>query len=190
MRGSRRSRSPRPNNFKMPLRARDGLQSRALIETQQPRYPGDATWMRKQLTIGDMPRHARKNRPPIVALNASPGILHQLSVFHAGRACGFARPAVQASVNVLDKRIGDRHVAQLDVNHLSNPATGRIRLQIPEPVGGAGIQAEPAMNATRVVFVDRLQSGNAGRGHARLHHDRPARREFRQKLEARFGWQP
>ena len=44
-------------------------------------------------------------------------------------------------------------------------AAWRIGFEIPEAIGGAGVEAEPAVNTTSVVLVDGIEAGDGRRGH-------------------------
>src|SRR5213078_41534 len=60
------------------------------------------------------------------AVDAGAGMLNELSIFDAGRAGRFARPAVQAFVDVIDEGIGDGLLVQFDLDHLMDAAARRI----------------------------------------------------------------
>jgi hypothetical protein len=92
-------------------------------------------------------------------------VFHELAVLDAGRAGGFAGAAVETFVNVIDERIGDGKIAQLDVDHLVDAAARGIRFEIPEAVGGASVETKTAVDAASVVFVKGSRTGNGERGH-------------------------
>ena len=96
--------------------------------------------------------------------------LHQLAVLDAGRTRGFACPAIQTFINVIDKTRVNRCAAFFDLNHLINTAARRVRFQMPQPVCWAMIQAQTTMHAARVVFINRLQTGDGAKFiHGELH---------------------
>src|SRR5438128_401481 len=101
----------------------------------------------------------------IIALDAGAGMLNELSIFDAGRAGRFARPAVQAFVDVIDEGIGDGLLVQFDLDHLMDAAARRIGLEVPQAVGGAGVETEAAVNATGIVFVNESLAGDSRAGH-------------------------
>lgn len=89
----------------------------------------------------------------VLCLDARPRMLDQLSELDTGRAGGFARAAIQAFVDVVDEDAGKRQLSFVHQNHLADSASGRIGFQLPEPIGGAVTQAEPAVHTAGVVFV-------------------------------------
>src|ERR1700704_5788636 len=107
----------------------------------------------------------RNPRTLVVTFDARASVFDELAVLHSGRAGGFASTAVEAFVDVIDERIGDRKIAQLDVDHLVDAAPRRIGFEIPEAVGGAGVETETAVDAASVVFIDGSRTGDGERGH-------------------------
>lgn len=51
-----------------------------------------------------------------------------------------------------------------DVNHLVDAAAGRVSLKIPKAIGGAGVEANSAVDAAREVFVRGILAGDGERG--------------------------
>jgi len=92
-------------------------------------------------------------------------VFHEFAVLDPGGAGGFAGAAVETFVNVIDERIGDGKVAQLDVDHLVDAAARGIGFEIPEAVGGAGVETKTAVDAASVVLVDGVEAGDERRGH-------------------------
>ena len=88
---------------------------------------------------------------------------HQLAVFDAGRAGGFAGAAVKTFVDVIDEGVRDWRgslpsagkTALRNVDHLADAPARRIGFEVPKSIGGAGVQAKTAVNAAGVIFVDR-----------------------------------
>ena len=101
----------------------------------------------------------------MATVNARASVFHEFAVLDPGGAGGFAGAAVETFVNVIDERIGDGKVAQLDVDHLVDSAARGIGFEIPEAVGGAGVETKTAVDASSVVLVDGCRTGNGGRGH-------------------------
>ena len=145
--------------------ARDALQTGALIKTQNACDVDDAMGIEEQVPENKVARDAGKPGAEIVALDAGAGVLDQLSIFDSGRAGGLAGAAVETFVDVIDERIGDGLLVQLDMNHLLDAAARRIGFEIPEAVGGAGVEAETAVYAARIVFVDGNEAGYGRGGH-------------------------
>jgi len=82
--------------------------------------------------------------------------LHQLAVLNAGRTCGLAGAAIQASIDVRDERVAKRETPLIDKDHLTNSAARRIGFLAPELICRTIIQAQSAMNAPRVIVIRRL----------------------------------
>src|SRR5246127_212726 len=117
--------------------------------------------MGQKPAVSKIAREPRQEWPLVIALNPRTCELHKLAVFNSRRARRFARAAIQALIYVLDKRYVHRRMALVHADHLLNSAPRRICFQMPQPIGWAMIQAQAAMHAARVVFIDRLQSGDA-----------------------------
>jgi hypothetical protein len=100
------------------------LQARALIETKNARDARDAVGMWKQFAKNKLARDASEERPPVVALDDGAGVFHELAVFDGGRAGSFAGAAVEAFVDVIDERSGDRSASGCG-GHGITPPTGR-----------------------------------------------------------------
>ena len=49
-----------------------------------------------------------------------------------------------------------------DMDHLVDAAAGRVSLQIPKAIGGAGVQTDPAVDAAGEVFVRGILAGDWG----------------------------
>jgi len=101
----------------------------------------------------------------MVALNACAGVLDELAVLDAGGAGGFAGAAVEAFINVIDEGVGDGSAVLRDVHHLADAAARGVGFETPEAVGGASVEAEPAVDAAGVVLVDGGWARDGGRGH-------------------------
>jgi hypothetical protein len=66
---------------------------------------------------------------------------------------------------VIDEGIGDGLLVELDLDHLVDAAAGRIGLEVPQAIGGAGVEAESAMDAAGVVLVGWVEAGDGRRCH-------------------------
>src|SRR5438477_8995539 len=97
--------------------------------------------------------NARTNRPPIVLLDLGPCSFDELAVFHSCRACGFASAAIETLVNMPHKGVAQRQPPFIDQDHLPNSSARRIRLQSPQPVRGAMVETQAAVNAMQIVHV-------------------------------------
>ena len=164
MRGRRRSLSARPRSFKTPM-PRDGLQAGALIETQNACGVNDAVRIGEQVPENEVARDASEPGAGIVALDARAGVLDEFSIFDPGGAGGFTGAAVETFVDVVDEGIRDGLLVQFDMNHLMDAAARRIGFEVPQAIGGAGIEAEAAMDTASIVLVDRSLAGDGGREH-------------------------
>src|SRR2546429_3176281 len=110
----------------------------------------------------------------VTAFDTRAGVFDQPPVFDAGWAGGFTRAAVKTLFDVLDEPIADARFrnslagefALKDVEHLLDAATRRIRLEIPQSIGGAGIEAKAAADAASVVLVDRRRARDRVYRHA------------------------
>src|SRR5882724_6994014 len=145
--------------------ARDGLHAGALVEAENAGEIDDEKGIGEQLPEDVVPRDTRNPGTLAVPLDARASVLDELSILDAGGAGGFAGAAVETFVNVIHERIGDGKIAELDLNHLVNAAARGIGFEIPEAVGGAGVQAETAVDAAGIVLVDGSRAGDGGRGH-------------------------
>ena len=141
------------------------LQTGALIEAKQAGNGGDALWVREQMMEDEAARDAREKRTLIVSLDAGTSEFHELSVLDAGGACGFAGAAVEAFIDVVDEAGGDGLFAVFHVNHLLDAPAGRVGFQIPQPISGTGVEAEAAMRAAGIVFVNGVEAGDGSAGH-------------------------
>jgi hypothetical protein len=145
--------------------ARDGLQAGALIETQNACSVDDAMRIGEQVSENEVARDASDPGAGIVALDARAGVLDEFSVFDPGRTGGFAGAAVETFVDVVHEGIRDGLLVQFDMNHLMDAAARRIGFEVPEAVGGTGVEAEAAVYAACVVLVDGVGAGDGRRGH-------------------------
>ena len=93
--------------------------------------------------------------PLEVSLHLGAGVLEQLVVLDPRRAGRDAGHAAEAVVEVLHERGGDLVVALF---HQHDPPARRVHLLAPENVGGAGGQAEAAVNAV----VDQVELRGSG----------------------------
>ncbi|HYY72316.1 MAG TPA: hypothetical protein VE778_01860 [Candidatus Bathyarchaeia archaeon] len=148
--------------------ARDGLHARTLVEAENTRSILDEMRGREKIAEKEVARDMSEPRALVTALDAGARVLDQLSVLHAGGTGGFTGATVKAFVDVIDESVADwrfrlRLAVELaleNVKHLTNAATGRIRLEIPEPIRGTRVQAQAAVNAARVVLVNRRWAGD------------------------------
>jgi hypothetical protein len=129
--------------------------------------------MRQQLAENEIARKARKKRTAIVACDACAGVLDELAVFDARGAGGFASAAIEAFIDMVDETGSERKDllrgiglrGGLDADHLADAAARRVRLEIPKAVGGAGVEAESAVDAAGVIFVDGNETRDRVGGH-------------------------
>jgi hypothetical protein len=145
--------------------ARDGLQAGALIETENACGVNDAVRIGEQVSENEVARDASEPGAGIVALDARTGVLDEFSIFDPGGAGGFAGAAVETFVDMVDEGIGDGLLVQFDVNHLMDAAARRIGFEVPETIGGTGVEAEAAVYAACVVLVDGGWAGDGRRRH-------------------------
>jgi hypothetical protein len=145
--------------------ARERLQPGTLIDAEKTRSGRDARWKRKQMTKDETAHSAGEKWATVAALDFCARVFDELAVFHARGAGGFAGTAVEALVNVLDEGIGDGLMVQFDVNHLADAPARRICFKVPEAVGGAGVETEAAVSATREIFVNGGGAGDESRMH-------------------------
>jgi hypothetical protein len=146
--------------------ASDSLQAGSLIEAEEAGGVFDKMGSRKELLENEVPGRASEPGALVTAFDAGARVLHQFSVFHARRAGRLASAAVEAFVDVIDEAIGDagfpgRLAADFslkNVEHLLDAASRRIRLEIPQPIGGASIEAQATVDAASVVLVDRRRT--------------------------------
>ena len=151
--------------------AGNGPQARALVEPEHSRQIDYAVGIREQVTENEAARDGRKPGAGIFALDSRPGVLDEFPILDSRRAGGFASAAVEAFVDVIDKTIRDGLLVQLHLDHLVDTAARRIGLQVPEPVGGTGIEAKTAVDAAGVVLVDGSGAGDGQRGHGLVEDD-------------------
>ncbi len=128
-----------PQKFQDADAAGDGLQPRTLIEAQNARGVDDAMGFGEKVPENEIARDAGEPGAGIVALDARAGVLDEFFIFDAGGAGGFASAAVEAFVDVLDERIGDGLLVQLDLDHLVDAPTGRVGFEVPKAIGGTGV---------------------------------------------------
>ena len=121
------------------------------------------------MTKDETAHGAGEKWPAVVPLDSCASVFNELAVFHAGGAGSFASAAVEAFVHVLDEGIGNGLVVQFDVNHLANSAARRIRFEVPETVGGTGVEAESAVSAAGEIFVDGVEAGDGVSWHAQIY---------------------
>src|SRR5467141_1111353 len=100
--------------------------------------------MRQKPVEQDPPDH------PVAAIlrrGHGPRHLHDRSKLDAGRAGGFARPAVETLIDVgLEPGIVEGCESERGFLDLPHPAAGTVTLVVEDPEGGALGQAEAAVN--------------------------------------------
>ncbi len=105
-------------------------------------------------------------RAPVLALELGARGFDQPVVLHAGGAGGHAGHAAQAPVEMLDVAVGEPGFAFGAQLHQVDAPAGRIHLFAPQRVGGAGGQAEAAVDALVVQFRCRriviVENGGGG----------------------------
>lgn len=85
---------------------------------------------------------------PVGARQVGAGSLQRCAIPHTGGAGRLATAAAEAGVEVVaDGRIVQRQVAGLQRPHQDNAAAGAVVFVTSGEVGGAGGQAEPAVDA-------------------------------------------
>src|SRR6266699_1297399 len=109
----------------------------------------DAVRIGEQVPENEVARDASEPGARIVALDARAGVLDEFSIFDPGGAGGFTGAAVETFVDVVDEGIRDGLLVQFDMNHLMDAAARRIGFEVPQAIGGAGIEAEAAMDTAR-----------------------------------------
>ena len=139
-----------------------------MIEAQNARGVDDAMRFGEKVPENEIARGAGEPRAGIVAFDVRAGVLDEFSIFDAGGAGGFASAAVEAFVDVLDERIGDGLLVQLDLDHVVDAATGRVGFEVPKAVGGTGIEAQAAVDAAGVVLVNGNLARDSGSWHGRV----------------------
>jgi hypothetical protein len=100
-------------------------------------------------------QEARSQRPAIIPVDLGAGGFNQLAVLDARRAGGLAGAAIEAEVDVPDEGVGQPQPPFVNQDHLVDAAAGRITLQSELAVGGAVVQAKPAVDTGGVVFPAR-----------------------------------
>ena len=133
--------------------ARERFEAGALGESGEAREACDATRIRKQTAINVIANGARAAGTFVIPGDLGASEFDEFAVFDAGGARGFAGAAVEAAINVRDKSFAEFEAAQVDEGHLTDSAARRIGFIVPEAIGGAGVEAEAAMNAARIVGV-------------------------------------
>ncbi len=104
-------------------------------------------------------RASARTTAAILLLDLRARQLDQFSVFDARGAGRLARAAIEAAIDVRDERVAQFQAALIHEQHLPHAPARRIRFLAPQPVGGAVIEAEPAVNAARIIFVARMFGG-------------------------------
>ena len=141
--------------------ARDGLHAGTLVEAEDSRRVLDEMRSGKKIAKKEVARYVSEPGAFVTALDASARMLDQLSVLDAGGAGGFAGAAVEAFVNVIHESVADlrfrlllaAELALENVEHLLDAAARRIRFEVPEAIRGTSVQAQPAVDAARVVLI-------------------------------------
>ena len=93
------------------------------------------------------PHDAVAQRPSPALLDELARALDQAVVLHTRRAGGDARHAAQAAVEVLGDLVGQQDRAVLERAHQVDAPARRVHLLVPQHVGRAARQAEPAVHA-------------------------------------------
>lgn len=155
--------------------ARDGLQARALIKAEKTSGVFNEMRSGKKVTEEKVAKELGEPGTLVIALDARPGMFDKFSILYARGAGRFAGAAIKTSVDVNDEGVRDARgrfligkLALRDVDHLMDAAARRIRFQIPETIGGAGVEAEAAVNAPGIVFV----GGSGARNGLQIGHGR------------------
>jgi len=149
-----------------PDAACDRLQAGPLVEAEKTGRIFDKMGSREKLLEKEVTCGASEPGALVTAFDTCAGVFDQPPVFDAGWAGGFTSAAVKTLFDVLDEPIADARFRNSlageftlkDVEHLLDAATRRIRLEIPQSIGGAGIEAKAAADAASVVLVDRRRA--------------------------------
>ena len=149
-------------DFQNSKKTRYGLQAGALVEAQELCDHGDATRIWKQAPIDEIACETRKERALVFVFDAFACVFNQPSVPDSGGAGGFASAAVEAFINMVDEWFADGEFALLDKKHLANAASGRIGFEMPQPVGGAMVETESAMDTEGKILKDRYLARSDG----------------------------
>jgi hypothetical protein len=136
----------RPEELDVVKRSNQRSQSARFVEVEQRAGRGQRRARLQQVYIKQAPESALKPPSRNLRLNLRPRILHHPAVWNSRRTRGFAPAASQAQVDMPQVR-GRDGLALGHLNHLENPAAWRIHLEAEFPVGRAGVQAQPAVNA-------------------------------------------
>src|SRR5205085_8176794 len=83
---------------------------------------------------------------PVMLFDLGASTFDDASVLNTGWTCGFARPTIQASIDVCDKGFADRQSARVNLQHLIDAPTRGIHFHAKHAVRWTMIQAESAMD--------------------------------------------
>src|SRR5579863_9841295 len=92
-----------------------------------------------------------EGRAAVPALDLPARGFNQPAVFHARRAGRFAGAAIEAQVEVPHHAFAERQAPLLHLNHLVDASSRRVHLLPQFAIGWAGVQAQAAVDALRVV---------------------------------------
>ena len=141
----------------------EGLESGALVGLQGP---GDGP--EQERVMQEQPQ-AEKDAEPVaegagaVRRHLGASGLHHAAVGDAGGAGGLAGAALEAEVEMPGDSVGESDAPLVDALHQGDTAAGRLGLDAELDVGGADLQAQPAVDALVEVFLEgRVGAGEAG----------------------------
>ena len=134
-------------------------QAQALLQPQQLEHQPLHRPRRQQRRQAE-PAKQPAGRPQLaMGRQHRPGPLENVRVFDARGAGGLAGPAVQALVQVLQHLFLGRQLALQQPLHQIDAPARRVHLDAQLAIGGAGLQAQPAVHAGGHL----LEAGRAGR---------------------------
>src|SRR5260370_37919413 len=126
------------------------LQSRLLQKTKTPRTARQFTLVAQHRVEEVIAQFALQPGAEVFVFDNGSGTLNDASVLHAGWAGALAAAAIEAAVNVSNKRFGYRQLAAIHLQDLIDAAARRIHLHTENAIGGAGVQTQATLDASGV----------------------------------------
>ena len=139
--------------------ARESFEAGALIKANEAGDAGDAARIGKQAFENVAASEARKARALEIAGDLGASEFDELAVFDSRGAGGLAGAAIEAAVNVGDECVAEFEAALIDEGHLADASARGIGFIVPEAIGGAGVEAQAAVDAAGIVGVVGLVTG-------------------------------
>src|SRR5271166_2417243 len=134
-----------------------------------------------------VPQHALQPGARVVLLDLRARTLQQVTILDTGRTGGLAIQAAKTAVNVFDKRFAQAEPAFIDLQHLVNASPRRVHFRAKGAVGGAIIQAQPAVNALGVQVPCGLFAGREIRNRFFQYWRREAQSRNLPRFKMSFG---